>query len=164
MRGLTLPGLIQSRVTDLSLRAVAAAGGRRAERLDDDLRLCLVGVIAVGALVAALHHVLLGAVLSGGSWWEQTATGLLSFPHPVVQPLLAGLGASGVVLIGLMTAGFTAARPGHVKALIGLSGTTTLGGLPAVLFGIAFVAFWLLFIVLVLAIGGLVATVFLAGS
>jgi hypothetical protein len=111
---------------------VARRRGYPADRLSR--RICqLIGAItAVSGGVALTHQVLAGALAHGGGPWGAAAT-LLAWPVPLIQPILAGIGALVLCAVGVVTGGWRDIGPRQDWLLLAGAIVAVLGAGPMVL-------------------------------
>jgi hypothetical protein len=93
----------------------------------------LVGVVTVVSGGVAITHQVLADVLAHG-WgpWGAAAT-LLAWPVPLIQPILAGVGALVLCAVGVMTGGWREIEPGQDWLLLAGAVAALLGTGPMVL-------------------------------
>jgi hypothetical protein len=93
----------------------------------------LLGVVTVvSGGVALTHQVLAGAVAHGWGPLGAAAT-LLAWPAPLVQPILAGVGALVLCVVGIMPAGWRHIEPRQDWLLLAGAIAAVLGAAPMVL-------------------------------
>jgi hypothetical protein len=80
----------------------------RPGRCQDDSTRLLIGLVAVVSVAVALTHQLLAGALSRthGAGPFGAAAAVLGWPTPMLQPILAGVGALTVCAIGVFTGGW----------------------------------------------------------
>jgi hypothetical protein len=111
---------------------VVRRGGYAADRLSRRMRQLLGALTAVSGGVALTHQVLAGALAPGGGLWGAAAT-LLAWPIPLVQPVLAGIGALVLCAVGVVTGGWRVIGPRQDWLLLAGAIAAVLGAGPMVL-------------------------------
>jgi hypothetical protein len=96
------------------------------------MRQAIGGVAIVSGGVALTHQVLAGALAHGGGPWGAAAT-LLAWPVPLLQPILAGVGALVLCAVGLVTGAWRRSGPRQYWLLLGGAIAAVLGAVPMVL-------------------------------
>jgi len=113
---------------------VIRRGGYPAEWLGGRIRQYAGLLAAVSSGVAASHEVLAGAFASAhgtGPWGAAAA--LLAWPVPLLQPVLAGVGAVVLCAVGVLTAGWRRLGRRQRWLLAGAAVAAALGAGPMVL-------------------------------
>lgn len=131
-----------------SLDQVASAGGPVRRALDSGARTNLFVLSAFAALVASLHHWILGLVQSQPDAWADWASTALSFPTEWLQPVVAGIGAAGLILLAILTSGFTRMTSTEARAATALAWAAAIGSGALVVFGILYLVAILVLIAL----------------
>jgi hypothetical protein len=107
-------------------------GGYPAGWLGRRMRQLVVALTVVSGGVAPTHQILAGALaLSGGPWGAAAA--LLAWPVPLLQPVLAGVGALILCAVGVMTGGWRHIGPRQGWLLLAGATAAILGAGPMVL-------------------------------
>jgi hypothetical protein len=99
--------------------------GRRTRQLTGALT-------AVSGAVALTHQMMAGALAHGWGPWG-AATALLAWPVPLLQPILAGVGALVLCAVGIVTGGWHQAGPRQAWLLLAGAIAAVLGAGPLVL-------------------------------
>jgi hypothetical protein len=107
-------------------------GGYPAGRLSRRMRQLAGAVTVVSGGVAVTHQVLAGALAHGGGPWGAAAA-LLAWPVPLVQPILAGVGALVLCAVGVMTGGWRDIGPRQDWLLLAGAIAAVMGAGPMVL-------------------------------
>ena len=131
--------------------ALARAGARPRE-LEEPYRALLWALAGIATLVAAFHALIAGAFGRGSAGWADLAHGILTWPHPLVQPVIAG--GAAVVIIGYaaVTGGLRNTAPADENALLGAAVAALVGAVPLVVVVAAFVVAWALIIAVIFAV------------
>jgi hypothetical protein len=96
------------------------------------MRQLLGAVTALCGGVALTHQVVASALAHGGGAWGAAAT-LLAWPLPLLQPILAGVGASVLCAVGVVTGGWRDIGPRQGWLLLAGAIAAVLGAGPMVL-------------------------------
>jgi hypothetical protein len=107
-------------------------GGYPAGWLSRRMRQLVGAVTAVSGGVALIHQVLAGALAHGGGPWGAAAA-LLTWPVPLIQPILAGVGALVLCAVGVVTGGWRRIGPRQGWLLLAGVMAAVLGAGPMVL-------------------------------
>jgi len=107
--------------------------GSRAGSLSGRMRLSVGLVAAISCGVALTHQLLAGALagVPGAGPWHAAAT-LLGWPAPVLQPILAGVGALVLCALGVLTGAWRRIGPRENRALLAGTVVAVLGAGPMV--------------------------------
>jgi hypothetical protein len=119
--------------------SVVRRGGYPAGWLGRRIRQLVGAVTAVSGGVALTHQILAGALAPAGGPWGAAAA-LLAWPVPLLQPVLAGVGALILCAVGAMTGGWRHIGPrqgwlllaGAVAAILGAGPMVVVCALTAV--------------------------------
>lgn len=106
--------------------------GYPVDQLSGRMRQLVGAVIVMSGGVAMTHQVLVGALAHGWGPWGAAAT-LLAWPVPLIQPILAGVGALVLCAVGVMTGGWRDIGPRQDWLLLAGAIAALLGAGPMVL-------------------------------
>ena len=144
-----------------SLAAVVAAGGRATTRLSGRSRGFFWTMLPVSAVLAPLSPLLAGALAAGSNGGDvfAVAAGLLRAPHPAVQPSVLAIAAVLLLVLAIVTRGFTRVTTASSRLAMTAAVAAVIAGAP---FALVIVGF-----VVVIAVGaalllGLVVLIFSA--
>jgi hypothetical protein len=109
-------------------------GGHAAGLLSRGMRRCVGVVSAVSGGVALTHQMLAGALAGahGAGPWGAAAA-VLAWPAPLMQPILAGIGALVLCAVGVVTRGWRDIGPGQTWLMAAGTIAALLGAGPMVL-------------------------------
>ncbi len=107
-------------------------GGYPADWLSRRMRQLVGAVTVVSGGVALTHQVLAGALAHSRGPWGAAAT-LLTWPVPLIQPILAGVGALVLCAVGVVTGGWRDIGPRQDWLLLAGAIAAVLGAGPMVL-------------------------------
>ena len=127
----TIPGQAVSGAPVVS-PDVMRRGGYPADRLSRRMRRLVGAITIVSGGVALIHQVLAGVLAHGWGPWGTVAT-LLAWPAPLIQPILAGVGALVLSAVGMVTWGWRDIRPRQDWLLLAGVIAAVLGAGPMVL-------------------------------
>jgi hypothetical protein len=111
---------------------IVRRGGYPVGRLSRRMRQLIAALTAMSGGVALTHQVLAGALAHGGGLWDAAAT-LMAWPVPLVQPILAGIGALVLCAVGVVTGGWRDIEPRQDWLLLAGAIAAVLGAGPMVL-------------------------------
>ncbi len=111
---------------------VVRRGGFAAGRLSRRVRQLLGALTAVSGGVALTHQMLAGALAHGGGLWGAAAA-LLAWPVPLLQPILACIGALVLCAVGVVTGGWGHTGPRQDWLLLAGAIAAVVGAGPMVL-------------------------------
>jgi hypothetical protein len=111
---------------------VVRPGGYPTGWLSRRMRQLLGAVTVVSGGAALTHQVLAGVLARGRVPWDAAAA-LLAWPVPLIQPILAGVGALVLCAVGVMTGGWRHIEPRQNWLLLAGAIAAVLGAGPMVL-------------------------------
>jgi hypothetical protein len=148
-------------MAEISVTAFLQRIGQALFRRDDDAvealhngtRLALWAVIVVAGSVALAHQPFAGVLAaSHGHGVLGGAYHVLIWPLPLVQPVLAGLGAFGLALVGVQSRGWRQVTRRQYRCLLPCTTVAVLGAAPMTMLCVATVAIVALAVVAALLI------------
>lgn len=144
--------------TSISLSKVATHGRAATTSLDHAARRNLGILGGVGLLTTVLNPLAVGWLAPGHDWYFQAGVAVLTFPVYWLQPVLALLGAVGIIVSAIWSSGFSRVTRAWARVTQAGAIVTAVASIGLILVGIGFlIAIVLMVLVTALVIGLLFA-------
>lgn len=149
----TASGLSEARAP--SSEAAGEAGPLQ-RTLGPELRRNLFILSAISLLATLGHSWILGLLSGYSQGWQTLAASFLSLPFPWAQPIVAAIGGIGLLVVAIVSRGFTSMTVNQARSATILAWTAAIGSGALVIFGIIYLIGLLLIAALGIAIVALV--------